>query len=247
MIRQLTVIAIMGSVTGVLGGCFSAVNDAGRPPVMTPVGSGLNPDRNAFLTMPAPAIVYKPGNSIWQDSSAELFRDQRAMKIGDVVTVKISIKDNANMVNNTHGKRDATRNLEMNDTIGMTASDIAGDHIKTNINGFLTAKNHGFTDSKAEGTLTRSESIELLVAATVTEVLPNGNLVVSGQQEVRVNFELRELKVAGVVRPRDISAENSIAYDKVAEARISYGGRGPIQVIQQPGVGQQLFDIFSPF
>jgi flagellar L-ring protein FlgH len=247
MIRQLAIIVITGIMTGMLGGCFSAVNDVGRPPQMSPVGSGLNPDRGAFLTQPAPAVAYKPGNSLWQDSSAELFRDQRAMKIGDVVTVKISIKDNASMVNNTHGKRDASRNLEMNDTVGMSASDVAGSHIKTNINGFLTAKNHGYTESKAEGTLTRSENIDLLVAATVTEVLPNGNLVVSGQQEVRVNFELRELKVAGVVRPRDISAENAIAYDKVAEARISYGGRGPVQVIQQPGVGQQLMDIFAPF
>jgi flagellar L-ring protein FlgH len=233
--------------TATLGGCFAATKDVGHPPEMTAIGTGLNPDRTAFLTQPNPTIVYQPGNSIWQDSSAELFRDQRAMKIGDVVTVKISIKDNASMVNNTHGKRDARRDLNMNALASMNAADIAGKHIKSTWDGDLGSFNHGYTESKAEGTLTRSESIDLLVAATVTDVLPNGNLVVSGAQEVRVNFELRELKVAGVVRPRDISAENSIAYDKVAEARISYGGRGPIQQIQQPGVGQQLMDIFAPF
>ena len=84
------------------------------------------------------------------------------------------------------------------------------------------------------------------VAAVVTDVLPNGNLIVSGSQEVRVNYELRVLNIAGIVRPRDISKDNTIAYNKIAEARISYGGRGRIMEVQQPAWGQQLFDRFKP-
>ena len=84
------------------------------------------------------------------------------------------------------------------------------------------------------------------VGAVVTDVLPNGNLIVSGSQEVRVNYELRVLNIAGIVRPRDISKENTIAYNKIAEARISYGGRGRMMEVQQPGWGQQIFDRFRP-
>ena len=103
------------------------------------------------------------------------------------------------------------------------------------------------TSTKGEGAITRSESIDLLVAAVVTDVLPNGNLVISGTQEVRVNFEVRVLSVAGVLRPRDIATDNTVSYDKIAEARISYGGRGRITEVQQPGWGQQIVDMLAPF
>ena len=100
---------------------------------------------------------------------------------------------------------------------------------------------------RGNGSVSRNEKLELRVAATVVEQLPNGVLRIEGQQEVRVNFELRELIVSGYVRPVDISRQNEITYDKIAGARISYGGRGQITDVQQPRYGQQITDVLLPF
>ena len=160
-------------------------------------------------------------NSFWQDAGADLFRDPRAMRTGDVVTVKISIKDKASLDNTSERSRDSSSNhsYDLNYNINAGSVQKKGD---ATLGGNAAAK----TSTKGEGAITRSESIELLVAAVVTDVLPNGNLVISGTQEVRVNFEVRVLSVAGVLRPRDIATDNTVSYDKIAEARISYGGRG---------------------
>jgi flagellar L-ring protein precursor FlgH len=225
-----------------LAACAVNPADIGREPHLTPVGAGLRPDRVPILSQPAPAPVFRPGNSVWQDGSAELFRDPRAMKIGDVVTVKISIKDKASLDNTSNRSRNS------NKTLGISGSySIDTRATKTEGQGEFDASINSKTASKGEGAITRSESIELLVAAVVSDVLPNGNLVISGTQEVRVNYEVRVLSVAGVVRPRDIATDNTISYEKIAEARISYGGRGRIMEVQQPGVGQQILDLFVPF
>jgi flagellar L-ring protein precursor FlgH len=225
-----------------LGGCATDVREIGREPKLTPVGAGLRPDRVAILSEPPPPHAYRRGNSFWQDSSADLFRDPRAMRVGDVMTVKIAIKDKASFDNTSERSRDSKRNLNFD-----TSYDLAYPFLKGTGEGKIDSSINSGTATKGQGTITRSESIELLVAAVVSEVLPNGNLVISGTQEVRVNQELRVLSVAGVVRPRDIATDNTISYDKIAEARISYGGRGRITEVQQPGWGHQLVDILLPF
>jgi flagellar L-ring protein precursor FlgH len=101
--------------------------------------------------------------------------------------------------------------------------------------------------STGAGSVSRDETIELRIAATVMDVLPNGHMVIAGAQEVRVNFELRDLQVSGIVRPEDVSRRNEITYDRIAEARIAYGGRGQITDVQQPRYGQQIADIVLPF
>jgi flagellar L-ring protein FlgH len=224
-----------------LGGCADKIADLNREPHLTPVGSGLHPERTP-LAVNAPMQQPPRDNSFWRDASADLFRDPRAVRAGDVVTVKISIKDKASLDSTSERSRDSSSNhsydLNYNINTGGTAK--KGD---ATIGGNAAAK----TTSKGEGAITRSESIELLVAAVVTDVLPNGNLVISGTQEVRVNFEVRVLSVAGVLRPRDIATDNTVSYDKIAEARISYGGRGRITEVQQPGWGQQVVDMLAPY
>jgi flagellar L-ring protein precursor FlgH len=225
------------------GGCATEISDINRQPALSAVGSGLLADRVPLPAEPAPQPAYRPGNSIWQDASADLFRDPRARKIGDVVTVKISIKDKATLDNNSKRSRDSKSSLKPR--VGYDFQTTGGLNHQGDLSVEVEAEGETSTDSK--GGITRSEKIELLIAAVVTGVLPNGNLIISGSQEVRVNYEVRELSVAGIVRPRDISTDNLVEYDKVAEARISYGGRGRITEVQQPAVGQQLFDLLTPF
>jgi flagellar L-ring protein FlgH len=227
---------------GLLSGCGMNPREIGREPYLSPVGAGLKADRVPISSEPAHVPHYRPGNSFWQDNGADLFRDARAMKIGDVVTVKISIRDKASLDNTSERSRDSKRNLNFDLEYKMNTPVTKGSG-----DGTVASTVDSKTSTKGEGAITRSESIELLVAAVVTGILPNGNLVINGSQEVRVNFEVRVLSVAGVVRPRDISTENIVSYEKIAEARISYGGRGRITEVQQPAWGQQVTDWLLPF
>jgi len=229
-------------VAVLLGACGQDLKDLAREPHMTPVGSGLQPPRVAVLAEPGPGAAPAWGNSVWRDTSADLFRDPRAARVGDVVTVRIAINDQASLGNTSERKRDSTRSLNTSTFYKLAYPFLAGQG-----QGTLDSSTTSGTDSKGEGNITRSESIQLLVAAVVSEVLPNGNMVISGSQEVRVNYEVRVLTVAGVVRPRDIATDNSVSYDKIAEARISYGGRGRMTEVQQPGWGHQLADWLLPF
>ena len=233
---------ILAVALQLLPGCAIRPQDFGRAPELNPVGSGLSSLRLPLISEP-PRIAPKQQNgSIWRDAGAELYRDTRAMRAGDVITVRISIKDKATLDNNSQRSRDARLS-----TGGEVDYAMAFPSLSKTGKGSLTAGANGSTSTDSKGAITRSESIELMVAAVVSDVLPNGNLVISGSQEVRVNFDVRELSVAGIVRPRDISTENIVSYDKIAEARISYGGRGRIMEVQQPGLGQQLLDQILPF
>jgi flagellar L-ring protein precursor FlgH len=166
-----------------------------------------------------------------------LFKDSRALNVGDILTVNISINDKANWDNETN--RNRTNKSDMNWNASAT---VFGWKPSTTMN--ATSGSDTSTDGK--GKMQRSEQVTLLVAAVVTGILENGNLMISGSQEVRMNQEIRILNVAGIVRPQDVTAENTISYEKIAEARISYGGRGRLTEIQQPPRGQQAVDILSP-
>ncbi len=228
-----------------LPGCMTDIAELGVPPGMSPVGSGLQ-----RMALPGDGVQdrmqVRParGYSLWQDDGGSLFRDRRAMEPGDVLTVRIEIDDRASLDNSTNRSRDANSDfgLGLNYDFESTTTPEPFS-LGLSGNGNISRG----TSTKGKGTIDRSENIRLSIAAVVLRILPNGNLVITGSQEVRVNHELRVLNIAGIVRPQDVSGDNVIGYDKIAEARISYGGRGRVSDVQRPGWGQQLIDTLSPF
>jgi flagellar L-ring protein precursor FlgH len=204
---------------------------------MTPVGAGIAVEREPLPQVFRNTASAAP-NSTWSNASADLFTSPRARQVGDIVTVNIQIDDKAQFDNTSDRSR--TSSIKEGLSYGFTFKGWQAD-------GKGDVGLNSSSSSTGQGTIDRSEKLRLSVAAIVTEVLPNGNVIISGSQEVRVNYELRILNIAGIVRPRDISPRNTISYDKIAEARVSYGGRGRIMEVQQPAYGQQVFDAVTPF
>jgi flagellar L-ring protein precursor FlgH len=227
-------------------GC-APLADVYRPPALSPVGSGLRPPVIPIEADPGERLRYGAGNSLWQDASSDLYRDPRASRVGDVITVKIDIKDRAIFDAKNERKREQKGELDVNFEYDLNLSANGQQGPMASGSGSVNPQVNSTTDTKTEGKVNRAENIRVLVAAVVIDVLPNGYLMISGTQEIQVNYELRQLGVAGVVRPRDIATDNSISYDKIAEARITYGGRGRIMEVSQPAWGQQILDIISPF
>lgn len=225
------------ALTLLVSGCASrAVEEIGVPPHMSEVGAGLG-GSEMFLTTP-PEKPWPKYYSLWSDKQGRFFTDARALSVGDILTVHISINDRARFKNESERNRKAKRNLGFGASFGWDGFSTSG---------ALDADVSSETDTAGSGATTRSENIDLQVAAVVTHVLPNGNLVIRGSQEVRVNAELRVLTIGGIARPQDIGPANTISYERIAESRISYGGRGRLTEVQQPPYGQQLLDHVLPF
>ena len=194
------------------------------------------------MPMPLPqSATYNP-NSLWRNGSRAFFKDQRAHQVGDILTVKVKITDSAKVANATQRNRKNNEDSGIDNFFGMQQLPLMHSPVPAKI---FTADSTSSSDGK--GSVDRSETLTTSVAGVVTQVLPNGNLVIEGRQEVRVNFEIRELVVAGIVRPEDIESDNTIDSAKIAEARIAYGGRGQITDVQQPRYGQQALDVLLPF
>jgi flagellar L-ring protein precursor FlgH len=171
-----------------------------------------------------------------------LYSEPRIAHVGDIVTVIISINDKATL-GNSSGRSQTTKDGVAIDFGYNSGSSSSSSSQPSKLLGDLSSQ----ASTQGQGSIDRSEQIQVSVAAVVTRVLPNGNLVIAGSQEVRVNYELRQLSVAGIVRPSDISRNNSVGYDHIAEARISYSGRGRESDFQQPSWGQQIYDTVRPF
>lgn len=195
------------------------------------------------MPMPKPEQASYNANSLWRNGSRAFFRDQRAARVGDLLTVTVNITDKANIANETQRSRTNKEDSGITDFIGSKTLGVQAQKVLPGR--ILTADSTASSDGK--GSVNRQEALQTNVAAVVTQVLPNGNLVVEGKQEIRVNFEIRELIVAGIVRPEDIQSDNTIDSSKIAQARIAYGGRGQITDVQQPRYGQQVMDVLLPF
>jgi flagellar L-ring protein precursor FlgH len=245
-IPRLLAAASLVLFAGFSGGCaaIDRLKLVGEQPPLSAIENPTAQPGYKPVQMPMPAAQpasYNP-NSLWRNGSRAFFKDQRAHQVGDILTIKVKITDKAEIENATKRKRVNKEDSGVDDFFGKQKLPIMNTALPTRI---FTADSTG--SSEGEGSVNRSEELRTNVAGVITQVLPNGNLVVEGKQEVRVNFEIRELIVAGIVRPEDIESDNTIESTKIAQARIAYGGRGQITDVQQPRYGQQVLDVLLPF
>jgi flagellar L-ring protein precursor FlgH len=232
-----------------LAGCgnLQRLSEVGRPPSMTQPGDPTQEAsyRPMTMPMPAPQTAVPMANSLWRTGSRAFFKDQRAAQVGDILTVLVNISDAASLKNNTTANRKGNESLGLPNLLGLETTAIPRLLTGADMNNLVGLSSANGNTGTAE--MKRDETVTLRLAGVVTQVLPNGNLVVAARQEVRVNSELRELQVAGVIRPQDIGSDNTVRHDRMAEARIAYGGRGQLTDVQAPRWGQQVLDIVLPF
>ncbi len=247
--RKATVLLLASTL---LSGCSSVLDkldNINKPP---PHSQVVNPQEKPDykpMSWPMPETPPPPkqyANSLWQPGARTFFRDGRAARVGDILRVNIDINDRAQLDNETEGKRTTADSVQAPATMGIAEKVIKHLPLIKPVPADLVDI-AGELNTKGTGKIKRQEKISTQVAAIVTQMLPNGNLVIEGRQEVSVNFELREVSIRGVVRPQDIDSTNTIDSTQVAEARITYGGRGQITNVQQQRWGGQVIDIISPF
>ncbi len=236
--------ALLAALTVSACGSTSSI---GQPPELTSIR-----DTNEHMAMMNPALPQdlesRPAGgtaSLWSAGQASLLGDRRASKRGDIMTVVIEIDEKAEIRNSTQRSRSGSENMGIGSLFGLPQN--IDKRMPEGASMDSAVGINSSSESQGDGSVRRNERLELRVAATVVDVLQNGVLAIQGSQEVRVNFEVRELLVTGYVRPEDISRQNEITYDKIASARISYGGRGQITDVQQPRYGQQVVDKVLPF
>jgi flagellar L-ring protein precursor FlgH len=245
--RKTALILLMSSASlAGCGGVMRSVNETLTGPKQAPMAypSGLVPVDQSILNASAPTTKPSP-NSLWRSGARTFFHDQRARQVGDILTVDITIADNAAVSNETNRTRASSATAGAPHLFGLEST--LGKILPSSSSGANLIGLSGTDASDGKGVITRSENINLTVAAVVTAVLPNGNMVIQGRQEVTTNNEMRELTISGIVRPEDISSSNKINHTQIAEARIVYGGKGDISRIQKAPAAQALVEAYSPF
>jgi flagellar L-ring protein precursor FlgH len=239
MMRRLPLLGLLA-----LAACNAAdrVAEIGRGPQLAAMD---NAGTTISMPMPPPPAAPTEANSLWRTGSRTFLRDQRAAQVGDIVTVLVQIEDRAQLQNTTERSRANSESLGIPRFLGIESG--LGRFVPGGFDPSRMVEGASDMSNRGAGAIQRTESVTMRVAATVTQTLPNGNLVVGGRQQVRVNNELRDLTLSGIIRPQDIGSDNTVRHDRLAEARIAYGGRGIVSDVQQPRYGTQLLDIIMPF
>ncbi|MQX35394.1 flagellar basal body L-ring protein FlgH [Roseospira navarrensis] len=248
--RGLCILLAVGLLGGSLGGCktLQRLAEVGDAPGMSEVENPtLRRDyKPVSMPMPTPEVATPNPNSLWRPGARAFFKDQRASEVGDILTVVVDIEnEQATLANSLTQARGGGETAGLNSFLGYEAG--LASFFPEAISPPDLVDFGSTSDHDGTGAMTRAETINIRLAAVVLQVLPNGNLVISGRQEVRVNGELRELTVSGVIRSMDVASDNTVDWDKIAEARISYGGRGTVTDLTEPRYGRQIYDILFPF
>jgi len=230
------------------GAAYGAAQRAMGPPQLRPVGTPTQLTGGAQQTMPQPQPVEyeaRRPSSLWQTGSRSFFNDQRATDIGDIITVEIEIDDSAELSNSSNRQRSGSTEAGVSNFFGLEQT--VGQLFNNAFDPSTMIGADAQSSQAGRGAINREEKIEFTMAAVIVDRLQNGNLVVAGRQEVRINGELREITVSGIIRPEDVTANNTINQTQIAEARISYGGRGQLSAVQRPNWGQRIGDAISPW
>jgi len=240
--------ALLCAVALLLGGCsdfLTRLSEVGGPPKLSPTADPTKDPSWHPVSLPMPPVppVHAAADSLWRPGGREFFKDQRAHTVGDVLTIVINVNDVANEMNNTSVTRNANDGMGMPNMFGLEKS--IPHAIQANP-ASLVATNSANANVTL-GQIQRNEQVTTSLAGVITQMLPNGNMVVVARQQMRVNGEMRELVVTGIVRPEDIASDNTVLHNRLAEARIIYGGRGTLSDQQMPRYGQQLLDVLLPF
>ena len=242
-------VAVLSAAVASLSACnaLSRLSEVGSGPQVSGIQNPTQAHGYQPVTMPMPQPSPPPqnANSLWRPGSRAFFKDQRAKEVGDILTVAVSISESASFNSTLTRSRNATETDGITGLLGFENS--LNKILPDAVNPSSLVGASGVSTNTNSGTTGRTETMTANLAAVITQVLPNGNLVISGKQEIRVNYELRELSIQGIIRPEDISSSNSVTYDKIAEARLSLGGRGINSDLTQPRYGQQILDIILPF
>lgn len=241
--------ACLAAIGFVLCGCSAVgrIEDIGKAPELSPIANPVAQPGYQPVTMPTEQGPLGPhmANSLWTPGARSFFHDPRASHVGDLLTIDITIADAAKLSDTTTRSRTNSDDANLTNFFGLESE--LQKALPSAADPSSLVKMGSDTSNVGSGSVDRSENVNLTLAGLVTQVLPNGNLVVRGHQQVRVNYELRDLQISGIVRPEDITADNTVNLSQIAEARVSYGGKGQITDMQQPRYGSQLFDVLMPF